>query len=151
MKIAVASDHGGFRLKQHILDYLAAQKIAYKDFGTYSQDSVDYPDFALAAAEAVAAGKCDLGIICCGTGIGVSIVANKVPGIRAALCHDTFSARMSREHNDANILTLGERVIGPGLALEIVQAFLTGKYAGGRHACRVAKITEIENKYCGPK
>ena len=151
MKIALASDHGGFSLKKQIMAFLEEQSITYKDFGTDSEASVDYPDFALAAAEAVAAGECDLGIICCGTGIVVSMVANKVPGIRAALCHDTFSARMSREHNDANILTMGERVIGPGLALEVVQAFLTGKYAGGRHARRVAKIREVENKYCGPK
>ncbi|HHX73351.1 MAG TPA: ribose 5-phosphate isomerase B [Firmicutes bacterium] len=149
MKIALASDHGGFLLKEQVAVYLRQQGIDYRDFGTDSEESVDYPDFALAAAEAVARGECTLGILCCGTGIGVAMVANKVPGIRAANCHDTFSARMSREHNNANVLTLGQRVVGSGLALEVVEAFLRGKYAGGRHACRVEKITAIEQKYCG--
>lgn len=149
MKIAIASDHGGLQLKKHIAAYLEEKGYTYKDFGTLSEDSVDYPDFALLAAAAVASGEYDLGILCCGTGIGVSIVANKVPGIRAAHCHDTFSARMSREHNDANVLTLGERVIGRGLALDVVEAFLKGKHAGGRHACRVEKIKEIEANYLG--
>ncbi|NLN06749.1 MAG: ribose 5-phosphate isomerase B [Firmicutes bacterium] len=149
MKIALASDHGGFQLKEQIAAYLQEQGIDYRDFGTDSEESVDYPDFALAAAEAVARGECTLGILCCGTGIGVAIVANKVPGIRAANCHDTFSARMSREHNNANILTLGQRVVGCGLALDVVEAFLQAKYTGGRHACRVDKITAIEKKYCG--
>ena len=148
MKIAIASDHGGFRLKEQIKVYLAEQGYDSHDYGTMSEASVDYPDFALQVAEAVAGGTADLGIICCGTGIGVSIVANKVPGIRAAHCQDTFSARMAREHNDANVLTLGQRVLGPGLALEIVAAFLQGSYAGGRHACRVDKIKAIERKYC---
>ncbi|MCR3922285.1 MAG: ribose 5-phosphate isomerase B [Firmicutes bacterium] len=151
MKIAIASDHGGFQLKTYIATYLAEQGYAYEDFGTMSAESVDYPDFALLAATAVASGDCDLGIICCGTGIGVSIVANKVKGIRAANCHDTFSARLSREHNDANVLTLGERVIGRGLALEVVDAFLQGRYASGRHACRVEKIIEIEATFCGER
>ncbi|HZK25037.1 MAG TPA: ribose 5-phosphate isomerase B [Oscillospiraceae bacterium] len=148
MKIAIASDHGGFHLKQQINTYLAEEGYISHDLGTMSAASVDYPDFALQVAEAVAGGEYNLGIICCGTGIGVSIAANKVPGIRAAHCHDTFSARMSREHNDANVLTLGERVLGPGLALEVVAAFLQGSYAGGRHACRVEKIKAIEHKYC---
>ncbi|NLZ38064.1 MAG: ribose 5-phosphate isomerase B [Firmicutes bacterium] len=147
MKIAIASDHGGVNLKRHILKFLAEQNYHFYDFGTFSDESVDYPDFAELAAEAVAKGDYDLGIICCGTGIGVSIAANKVPGIRAALCHDTFSARMSREHNDANILALGERVVGPGLAVDIVAAFLQAEHAGGRHARRVAKIKAIEEKY----
>ncbi|MDW7684373.1 MAG: ribose 5-phosphate isomerase B [Bacillota bacterium] len=149
MKIAIASDHGGYQLKRHIADYLKEQNITYKDFGTLSEDSVDYPDFALLVAEAVSFREYDLGILCCGTGIGVNMVANKVPGIRAAHCHDTFSARMSREHNDANVLTMGERVIGRGLAIDIVKVFLEGKYAGGRHACRVEKIKEIETKFLG--
>ena len=149
MKIALASDHGGFQLKEQIAAYLREQGIDFRDFGTDSELAVDYPDFALAAAEAVARGECSLGIICCGTGIGVAIVANKVPGIRAANCHDTYSARMSREHNNANVLTLGQRVVGCGLALDIVEAFLRAEYAGGRHACRVDKITAIEKKYCG--
>jgi ribose 5-phosphate isomerase B len=149
MKIAIASDHGGFRLKKHIDDYLKEKGYTYKDFGTLTEESVDYPDFAVLVAEAVAHGDFDLGILCCGTGIGVSIVANKVPGIRSAHCHDTFSARMSREHNDANVLTMGERVLGPGLALDVVEAFLKASYVGGRHACRVEKIKEIEAKFLG--
>lgn len=149
MKIAIASDHGGFRLKKAIANHLREKNVTYKDFGTLSEESVDYPDFALLVAEAVAHGQYDLGILCCGTGIGVNMAANKVKGIRAAHCHDTFSARMSREHNDANVLTLGERVVGCGLALDIVDAFIRGEYAGGRHACRVEKIKEIENKFLG--
>ena len=149
MKIAVASDHAGYHLKKHIKDYLTEQNIAHEDFGTDSTESVDYPDFALAAAEAVASGDCTLGIICCGTGIGVAISAGKVPGIRAARCHDTYSARMCRQHNDANVLAMGERVIGFGPAIDTVEAFLKAEYAGGRHACRVDKIKEIEEKYCG--
>lgn len=149
MRLAVASDHGGFCLKADIVEYLKGKGIAFEDLGTHSEESVDYPDYAQAVAEAVASGKYNLGIICCGTGIGVSIAANKVAGVRAALCHDTFSARMAREHNDANVLTLGQRVIGTGLALEIVAAFLGGEFqAGGRHSCRVDKINAIEKKYC---
>jgi ribose 5-phosphate isomerase B len=134
-------------LKEEIKAYLDEQGIGYEDFGTFSTEAVDYPDFALAVAEAVAAGYCDCGILACGTGIGVSIAANKVPGIRAALCHDTLSARASREHNDANILALGGRIIGPGLAREIVAVWLGGGFAGGRHQRRVDKIRAIEEKY----
>ena len=147
MKVAVGSDHGGFLLKEKIKDSLESEGIAFKDFGTYDAQSVDYPDFALKVACAVASGEWDKGILCCGTGIGVAITANKVPGIRAALCGDTFSARASREHNDANILTLGERVTGAGLALDIVKVWLTSEFAGGRHEKRVKKITEIERCY----
>ncbi len=148
MRLALASDHGGFRLKAEIIDFLKDNQIEYEDMGTYSEDPVDYPDFSLKVAEAVAQGLFDLGIICCGTGIGVSIAANKVPGVRAALCHDTFSARMAREHNNANVLTMGQRVIGPGLAIEIVSTFLkAGFLKEGRHGRRVEKITEIEKKY----
>lgn len=149
MRLAVASDHGGFLLKKEIIKYFNDKGIVHADLGPYSEESVDYPDYALAVAEGVASGEFDLGIVCCGTGIGVSITANKVPGIRAALCHDTFSARMAREHNDANVLTLGQRVVGPGLALDIVRAFLEGQFqGGGRHSCRVEKICDIEKKYC---
>jgi ribose 5-phosphate isomerase B len=152
MRIAVASDHGGFKLKTTILEYLKETGHEFEDFGTFSCDSVDYPDYALKVAEAVAAGRFDRGILICGTGIGIGIAANKVPGIRAALCHDTFSALASREHNDANILTMGERVVGPGLALEIVRTWLAGEFAGGRHQRRVDKIKAIEEKYgCGKK
>jgi len=147
LRIAVASDHGGYRLKQDIINYLGLAGYEFEDLGTYSAESVDYPDFARAVAEAVRSGAFDRGIILCGTGIGVCIAANKVPGIRAALCHDTFSARAAREHNDANVLTMGERVIGPGLARDIVAAWLAAEFQGGRHARRVAKITAIEEEY----
>ncbi|MBF7081513.1 ribose 5-phosphate isomerase B [Desulfallas sp. Bu1-1] len=147
MRVAIGSDHGGFKLKAEIIAYLKEHHIEYNDFGTYSLDSVDYPDFARAVAEAVAGGEFQRGILCCGTGIGVSIAANKVPGIRAALCHDTYSARMASEHNMANIITLGERVVGPGLARDIVAAWLNARFAGGRHARRLEKIAEIERSF----
>lgn len=149
LRVALGSDHGGFHLKMAIKDYLDRQGIANHDFGTYNAESVDYPDYAHKVAAAVASGEYDRGILCCGTGIGVCIAANKVPGIRAALCHDTFSARAAREHNDANILTLGERVIGPGLALEVVDIWLKTGFSGGRHARRVQKINAIEDRYRG--
>ncbi|MGI6492410.1 MAG: ribose 5-phosphate isomerase B [Pelotomaculum sp.] len=147
MRVAVASDHGGYILKNTVIAYLKEAGFDYHDFGVYAADPVDYPDLALEVAEAVKSGAYDRGILCCGTGIGVAIAANKVPGIRAALCHDTFSAQASREHNDANILTLGERVIGPGLARDIVAVWLQAEFSGGRHGKRVDKITAIENKY----
>jgi len=144
MLVAIGSDHGGFRLKTEIIRHLEEKGIPYKDFGTYTPEAVDYPDISRSVAEAVAAGECDRGILICGTGIGVCIAANKIKGIRAALCHDVYSAQMSREHNDANILTMGERVIGPGLALAIVDKWLTTPFAGDRHARRVCKIAELE-------
>lgn len=147
MKIALGADHGGFELKEEIISYLKESGYDVEDFGTYSKESCDYPDYALKAAEAVASKECDLGILICGTGIGISIAANKVPGIRAALCSDTFSAHATREHNDANILALGARVVGPGLALDIVKTFLGAKFEGDRHLARINKITEIEKKY----
>ena len=149
MKLALGSDHGGYRLKEEVKKLLEGRSIEYRDFGTFSTEPVDYPDYALAVSEAVASGEFGMGIICCGTGLGVSIAANKVPGIRAAVCHEPYSARMTREHNDANVLTLGERVTGIGLALETVTAFLDTPFAGGRHTVRVEKICEIENKYYG--
>lgn len=145
--LAIGSDHGGFVLKERIKEYLEAQGISFEDFGTFNADSVDYPDFALKVADAVASEKYSKGILCCGTGIGVSIAANKVPGIRAALCGDTFSARASREHNDANILALGERVTGTGLVLDIVKVWLESDFAGSRHERRLKKIAEIECSY----
>lgn len=144
MQIAIGSDHGGYLLKEEIKKWLSENSYECEDFGTHSTDSCDYPDTAGAVARAVAATPGRLGIIICGTGIGVSIVANKVKGVRAAHCHDTFSARASREHNDANILTLGERVIGRGLALEIVEVWLKAEFAGGRHQTRVDKICALE-------
>jgi ribose 5-phosphate isomerase B len=147
LKLALGSDHAGYELKQTIKAYLDEKGLPYKDFGTYSTDSCDYPDFGLAVAEAVASEEFSLGILVCGTGLGMSMVANKIPGIRAALCSDTFSAHASREHNNANILVLGARVVGVGLALDIVQTWLTATWHGGRHAKRLAKIIAIEDKY----
>lgn len=144
MKIALGADHGGFSLKEDIKQLLEELGYEYQDFGTHSKDSVDYPDVAIPVAEAVAAGQFDRGILICGTGIGIGIAANKVKGIRAALVHDTFSAHASREHNDANILTMGERVIGPGLARDIVKIWLTTEFEGGRHERRVNKMMDIE-------
>jgi len=144
VKIALGSDHGGYHLKEEIKQWLEEKNYSFADFGTFSTESCDYPDLALKVAEAVACGDCTHGILVCGTGIGVSIVANKVPGIRAALCHDTFSAKACREHNDANVLTLGERVIGRGLALEIVEAWLGTSFSGGRHQRRVDKIKALD-------
>ncbi len=146
MKVAIGCDHGGFHLKETIKDVLKDMQIEFTDFGTHSTESVDYPDIAAPVANAVAAGEYDRGILICGTGIGIGIAANKVDGIRAALCHDTFSAHASREHNNANILTMGERVIGPGLATDIVKIWLTTDFAGGRHERRVAKIADLEVK-----
>lgn len=146
MKLAIGSDHGGFRLKETIKTYLLAHDYEVTDFGTESEDSCDYPDFALPVAEAVAKGKYDRGILICGTGIGIGIVANKVKGVRAALCHDTFSAEACRNHNDANILTMGERIVGEGLALKIVETFLNSDFEGGRHQRRVDKIKTLENQ-----
>lgn len=144
MKVAIAADHGGYRLKAEITKLLDEMNVKYDDFGCHCEDSVDYPDYALPVAEKVAKGEYDRGILICGTGIGMSIAANKVPGIRCALVHDTFSARATREHNDSNILAMGERVIGPGLALEIVKIWLETEFAGGRHERRVEKIKGYE-------
>lgn len=147
MKIALGSDHGGLNLKKEIISHLESKNIEVTDFGTHNEASCDYPDYALKVAEEVAAKNFELGILICGTGIGISIAANKVPGIRAALCSDTFSAHSTREHNNANILALGERVVGKGLALDIVDAFINSEFAGDRHQNRIDKITEIERKY----
>ncbi|MEG1108655.1 MAG: ribose 5-phosphate isomerase B [Oscillospiraceae bacterium] len=144
--IALGSDHGGFALKQEIMAYLDEKGLAYKDFGTYTEESCDYPLYGEAVGRAVAGGEFDRGIIICGTGIGISIAANKVHGVRAANCGDCFSAEFTRRHNDANVLALGARVLGAGLALKIVDTFLNTEFEGGRHARRVAQITEIENK-----
>ncbi|EYE89819.1 ribose 5-phosphate isomerase [Fervidicella metallireducens AeB] len=148
MKIALGCDHGGYNLKKVIMEHLEKKGIDYKDFGCYDTSSCDYPDYGLSVAEAVASGEFDCGIIVCGTGIGISIAANKVPGIRAAHVTDTFSARATKQHNNANIIALGERVTGPGLAIDIVDAYLSASFEGGRHQNRIDKISEIEKKYC---
>ncbi len=145
--IAVACDHGGFELKKEILAHLEKRGIAYEDFGTYTQESCDYPDYAEKACLAVTSGKCARAILICGTGIGISIAANKIPGIRAACCSDTFSARFTRMHNDANALCFGGRVVGPGLAVDMVDLFLDTEFEGGRHQKRIDKITALEEKY----
>lgn len=147
MKIAIGSDHGGFVLKSEILKHITALGYEVKDFGCYSADSVDYPDIAHDVAEAVVKGEYDRGILICGTGIGISIAANKIPGIRAALCGDCFSAKASREHNNANILALGERVTGVELAKMIAEIWLTTEFSAGRHAGRVEKISNLECRY----
>jgi len=141
-KIAIGSDHGGFRLKETIIKHLRGMNIEFQDFGTYDEESCDYPEYAKKVASVVAEGGFNKGILVCGTGIGVSIVANKIKGIRAALCCDTFSAKASRAHNNANILCLGQRVIGEGLALDIVDAWLESEFEAGRHKIRVDKIEE---------
>jgi len=143
--IAIGSDHGGFELKGYIIDFLKEKGYEVKDFGTYSEDSVDYPDCAKPVCEAVMNGEADKGILICGTGIGISIAANKHKGIRAALCGDVYSAKMTRVHNDANILCMGGRVIGRELAYMITETFLNSEFEGGRHEARIAKIHSIEN------
>ena len=147
MKIAIACDHGGLNLKREIKKHLTENGYEAVDFGTDTFDSCDYPDYALPAAEAVAKGECEMGIVVCSTGIGVSMVANKVPGVRCAHCHDTYCAEFTRLHNNANMLALGEKVVGTGYALKIVDIFLKTQFEGGRHARRVDKITQIEKKY----
>lgn len=145
MKIAIGSDHAGISLKKDIIKYLKEKGYEVQDFGTYSESSCDYPDYAIKVAKDIKLENSDRGILVCGTGIGISIAANKVSGIRAALCGDTFSAHASREHNNANVLALGERVVGVGLALDIVDVFLTTEFEGGRHQKRLDKIIEIES------
>ena len=144
MKIGIGSDHGGFELKEHIKDYLEKEGIEYVDYGTNSLDSVDYPDYGRKLSEGVLSGEVDKGIAVCGTGIGISIACNKVKGIRCALCGDTYSARMSVEHNNANVMALGGRVIGKDLAIEIVSTWVKSQFQGGRHQKRIDKITDIE-------
>ena len=144
MKIAVGSDHAGYQLKLAAIRLLIDKRLDFVDVGCNSTDSCDYPDYAKQAAELVASGQCDLGLLFCGTGLGMSIAANKVHGIRAAVCSDTFSARAAREHNDANILCIGERVVGQGLAMELIDVFLCAKFLGGKHQRRVDKLMAIE-------
>ena len=139
--IALGCDHGGYGLMQEVIRHLEDRGLEYKNYGCYSEESVDYPVYAKAAANAVASGECEKGILICGTGIGISIAANKVPGIRASLCHDCFSAEATRQHNDANMLAMGARVIGPGLALKIVDIFLDTPFSNDeRHIRRIGMI-----------
>ena len=143
--IALASDHGGFDLKESVKKHLDERKIEYKDFGTYDKNSCDYPDFGEQAARAVAEGQCEKGIVVCTTGIGISIVANKIKGVRCALCSETTTARLTREHNDANVLAMGGGFVGPVLANEIVDTFLDTPFSNlEKHSRRIAKITELE-------
>ncbi|MBL5766487.1 ribose 5-phosphate isomerase B [Heyndrickxia sporothermodurans] len=146
MKVALASDHGGVHIRKEIRNLLEEMGIEYQDFGCNCESSVDYPDYALPVAQKVANGEFDRGILICGTGIGMSISANKVKGIRCALVHDVFSAKATRQHNDTNMLAMGERVIGPGLALEIAKVWLTTEFEGGRHARRIEKLTNYEEQ-----
>lgn len=146
MRVAIGSDHGGLDLKETVISVLRELQIEIEDLGTYSKESCDYPDYAQKVAEGVASGTYEKGVLICGTGIGMSIAANKVSGIRAALCNEVYSAQMARAHNDANVLCMGARVVGPGVATEIVKAFFTTGHEGGRHAGRVAKIRLLETK-----
>ena len=145
--IALGSDHAAYKLKLAIAEHLKEKGIEFEDLGCYGTESVNYPEYGQKVAEAVAAGKYEYGIVVCGTGIGISLAANKVPGIRCAVCSDTYSAKYTRLHNDANMLAMGERVVGQGLAMEIVDTFLSTEFEGGRHAARVDMITAIEKKY----
>jgi ribose 5-phosphate isomerase B len=144
--VGIGCDHGGFELKEAVSAALKELNLEIRDFGTHDRNSCDYPDFAGRVAAAVAAGECDQGVLICGTGLGMSITANKVPGIRAVCVSDTFSARMGRAHNDANILCLGARVVGPGLAQDLVRAYFGASFEGGRHAARVEKIAALERR-----
>jgi ribose 5-phosphate isomerase B len=143
-RIAIASDHGGFELKNSIIDYLKEKLYIYKDFGSFDTKPVDYPDYALKVGKAIVSDEYQLGILICGTGIGMSLAANKMKGIRAALCHDTFSARMAKEHNKSNILTMGGRVIAQGLAREIVKVWLISEFSQEtRHIVRLQKVEDL--------
>ncbi len=143
--IAIGSDHGGFELKKYVIEHLKKSGFEVKDFGTYNEESIDYPDCAKPVCQSVLDGECERGILICGTGIGISIAANKFKGIRAALCSDPFSAKMSKVHNNANIICLGGRVLGRELAFTIVDAWLGAQFEGGRHTDRINKIHQIEN------
>jgi ribose 5-phosphate isomerase B len=138
--LMIGVDHAGFELKELIIGFLSSKGVRWEDTGTFGAESVDYPDFAIKVARAVSSGRASLGLLICGTGIGMSIAANRVSGLRAALCNDLFTARMARAHNDANILTMGSRVVGPGLALSIVETFLETPFEKGRHLRRIKKL-----------
>ncbi len=144
--LVLAADHGGYLLKEEVKKHLEKNGVEFIDVGTHSADSVDYPDIAKSGCEKIISGECDKGIFFCGTGVGISIAANKVKGIRACCCSDHFSAKYTRLHNDANVLCMGGRVVGAGVACELVDLFLNTEFEGGRHANRVNKIMEMENK-----
>lgn len=143
--IAIGADHGGFELKNKIVKWLLDNGYDIKDFGVYENKSVDYPDIAEVVCKSITSGECDRGILVCGTGIGISIAANKIKGIRAAVCGDIYSAAMTKRHNNANVITLGGRVVGEDVGIEIVKAWLTNEFEGGRHQNRIDKITNLEN------
>ena len=149
MRVALGSDHRGFKLKQTLLEHIAALGHETTDFGCFDDTSVDFPDVTVPLSRAVATGEQGLGVLVCATGIGMSVCANKVKGIRAALCHDTFAARRAREHTNANVLCLGAQSVGEGVALEIVDAFLAGEFEGGRHARRLEKVEALEARWEG--
>ena len=151
MRIAIASDHAGYLLKEELKRLLRDLGHEVRDFGTHSAEQVDYPDFIVPAAEAVASGQCDRAIVVGGSGNGEAIVANKVPGVRCALCWECYTARLAREHNDANVLSLGARVMGPDVAREVVRAWLDAPFEGGRHQARIDKIRAVEERYARPR
>ena len=148
--IALGADHAGLQLKEALKGWLIEHGYQVVDHGTHSAESVDYPDYAAQVAEAVADHKVERGVLVCGTGIGMTIAANKVPGVRAALCSDIYTARMSREHNDANVLTLGGRLMGPEMALDILKMWLETDFAGDRHRRRIGKIADLERRHAAP-
>ena len=149
MRVVIAADHAGYHLKEEMISLLASEGVRVTDLGTANTDPVDYPDFAHAVGEAVSGGQADRGILICGSGVGVCVAANKIPGIRAGLCHDTYSAHQGVEHDDMNILVLGSRVIGAQLAAELTRAFLKARFTGEeRHRRRLEKVKGIERKYC---
>jgi len=149
--VALGADHAGFQLKEALKSWLIEHGYQVVDYGTHSSDSVDYPDYAVQVAEAVADRKVEAGVLVCGTGIGMAIAANKVPGVRAALCSDLYTARMSREHNDANVLALGGRLMGPEMAVDILRMWLEADFAEGRHRLRVDKIVELESRHASER
>ena len=149
MKLAMGADHAGYELKEKLNTYFKRTGIDCHDFGTYDTESTDYPDWAAKVAEAVVEGEFERGILICGTGLGMCLAANKVPGIRATPCYGVFSARLSREHNDSNILVLGGRITGKDLAIQIVEEWLRAEFQGGRHKRRIDKVSQIESKYRG--
>jgi ribose 5-phosphate isomerase B len=147
-RIAVGADHAGFPLKEPVIKYLKSEGFEVTDFGTNSTAAVDYPDFAEKVGEAIKDGKADMGIVLCGSGVGASVAANKIPGVRAGLCHDTFSARQGREDDDTNVLCMGARVVGESLALEILKSFVHAEFSGAeRHLRRLNKVISVEKRY----